>query len=74
MNDVQITFSEDVTFVRRNSMRFEIRKDNHTGDWAVVKDRRITYMKTRQGAVNYSLWRCGVLDEKNWERAPDRCV
>lgn len=57
--------------------KFEILQDPITGDWCVAEEvgegGGEFYVETRNGAIQYALQRCGVIEDGNWTRAPERC-
>lgn len=59
------------------SMDFEIQQDPVVGDWCVWEvvgeGGGEFYVETREGAIQYALQRCGVIEDGDWTRAPERC-
>jgi hypothetical protein len=58
-----------------NGPVYEISRDDITGDWIVVsEDAQVQgdWMLTKQDAINYALERAGLIEDANYERAPDR--
>ena len=57
--------------------RYEIQQDPYTGDWHVLSEDETSvlceYLMTRDDAVKYVLHWEDVLEEADYELAPDRC-
>lgn len=55
---------------------YECHHDPHTGDWQVTStdDQQVqgTWMLTKDDAIQYVLEQAGVIEDANYQRAPDR--
>ena len=57
-------------------VRYQLRHDDVTGDWVVHSqgDELIQgdWVETKNDAIKYALERAGVIEDANYQRAPDR--
>lgn len=69
--------TDTYTAVITEDRTYDVLYDKWTGDWVVscedneqVQD---DWMVDRESAVQYALYRAGVIEDTNYNRAPERC-
>ena len=77
MNSIEIIQpTGGMIVVKNDEHRFEIHHDAKTGDWSVMdttkKFSQQQWMLTKDDAVNYVLLKMDVLENPDYELAPDR--
>jgi hypothetical protein len=64
-----------IVMVKVGRTTYRCQYDYETGDWMVKssdKGVQKDLIRTRDGAINFALERGGVIEDGNYERAPDR--
>jgi hypothetical protein len=60
-----------------DDIEYKVTYDKYTGDWSVYSEQdplvQGDWFLTKEGAINYILDRRNVINNDNYDRAPDRC-
>jgi hypothetical protein len=68
--------TEELVYVKADESFYECHHDTVTGDWQIIStdDKQIQgqWLLTEDDAIKYVLERAGVIEDTNYNRAPDR--
>lgn len=74
---IQIINEGDTILIQTDDVLYTVGHSPHSGDWLVTGENDETmqgeWMLDKDSAMQYALMKAGVLDDPDYDRAPDRC-